>query len=405
MMESKTRFKEFIAGKNGNNKATSTKKSGVTEYGVTNASLLYENTTYIDAATKAALYQWFMDRIINTEEQDTVVTDFDEDGIPAQYFPDLDYGRFIGFFNRTLLNDEYRYKELLRIERTEFDPMIADYLEEWASDRHDGSNSKSGSTSATPSEMTETSTRTDNLTETGSKEGTDTTTYGKTASTNMSVTDNTDKTGTHNTDTTNTTEDRTKTLTSDTTSYNNFTETDVSKQAAMAKSLPNAISYGGATAGSLPALDWGTGTGQNQTEGQNTHTTDGDVVNTHSHDNEVSSTGNTQIDITEGIDRTINTSGTVYSNSGADTKATEVTDTKQNTGTQTFEKTTSGTAAVTTDTENGTDAYVNESKRVHSGRQNTLPQDAMPKAINYIKKSRAFDWLKSELDSCFLQIL
>ena len=220
---------------------------------------------------------------------------------------------------------------------------------------------------------------------------------------NVSVNETTDKTNSSTTH--NETEDKTLHDSEDTLTYNNLTETDESKQASMAKNLPNSIMYSGTTAGSLPALDWGTGSGQNQAEADATRTTNGSTTNAHSHDNFVESDGTLS---SEGQDRHVGatrSTGDASVKSGSDTVTNTGTTTENNTGTVTTATTKTAVSGSNSKEDEGTDSYENEHKEVHTGRTNILPQEAMPKAINYIKNSRAFDWLKGELDSCFLQIL
>lgn len=406
MKEAKTNFRELISGKLSNNKATSTNKDGsVTQYGVTNAELLYSNTQYIDAATKAALYQWFASRIINTEEQEDFATDFDEMGIPSQYFSNVDFGKFIRFFNTELLNDEYRYKELLRIERTQFDPMVANYLEEWSKDTHTGQNASTSLENDTPALINEQTVRTDNTSKVVEDNTMKQTAYNSKVSTDVQHDINETTSNTHSATTHSETEDKTVTASEDTLTYNNLTETDESKQASMAKNLPNSIMYNGATAGSLPSLDWSTGSGQNQAEADATRTTNGSTTNSHEHDNMVESDGTVASDDSGAKTGANRVHGDAAVKSGTDTVNNTGSTTENNTGTVTTATTKTSVSGRVSKEDEGSDSYENEHKEVHTGRTNILPQEAMPKAINYIKNSRAFDWLKGELDSCFLQIL
>lgn len=406
MREATTKFKDFIRGKNSNNKATSTDKNGnITEFNIKNAELLYANTTYIDEATKSCLYMWFMNRVLNTEEQDEVCLGFDSDGIPSEYFPNLDFGKFIGFFNRTLLNDEYRYKELLRIERTQFDPMIADYLEAWSKDTHDDSKTSQTSGSDTPSVVNETTTVNGSGTKSNSGSDLKTTEYGKNTGVDVTITNNLSDARTLNLANSSTTEDESLTPSTDTTTYNNLTETDESKQASMAKNLPNSISYPGATAGSLPSLNWGTGSGQNQAEGENSHVTSGSVDVSHEHDNRVSTSGTNTGTDTLARTGTINTQGDLLTTSGSDTVSATSSTQETTSDTKTSEVTKTAVSGSNNSETSESNSGNDEHKEIRSGRSNILPQEAMPKAINYIKNSRAFDWLKDELDTCFLQIL
>ena len=407
MKEATTKFRELISGKLSNNKATSTNKDGsVTQYGVTNAELLYNNTQYIDAATKAALYQWFASRVINTEEQEDFATDFDEMGIPSQYFSNVDFGKFIRFFNTELLNDEYRYKELLRIELTQFDPMVADYLEAWTKDTHSGESATAEMGHDTPSMVMDTVTRTDNTKKEVSGGDTKTLEHGEKATTDITVTPGVTDTNTRSFNNyQHTVEDETLQDTVDTQSYDNYKETTEGNQSSMAKNLPNSIMYSGATAGQLPALDWSTGSGQNQAKSDGTLEKEGSIENRHSHDTRSTATDTGSIVDTTSHTGSNETSGTLYEKSGTDTTRGTNSSTEENTGTVTTQTTKSSVSGHYDKSHDVTDSSTDEHKEIRTGRSGVLPQEAMPKAINYIKNSRAFDWLKGELDSCFLQIL
>ena len=406
MKISTTNFRDFINGKLANNKATSTNKDGtVTQYGVTNAELLYNGTQHIDTATKAALYQYFASRIINTEEQEDVVSDFNDMGIPSSYFRNVDYGKFIRFFNTELLNDEYRYKELLRIELTQFDPMVADYLESWNKDVHNGRSSQDTNESETPSVVNETVTKSISGNKSTEDNGSKTTQYDSQTKVDVTTENSGRVTGEQNTTVANTTEDKTLSDSVDTTEYDNFRETETSKQASMSKNLPNSIMYNGATAGQLPSLNWQTGSGQNQAENTATRTTDGTYTNTHSHDNQVETNGTTTENHSATNSGSQHTEGTAAKKEGSDSIIDSNMRVENNSGTESTSVERTATSSSNMGTSLSTDHSEDEHKEVHTGRSGVLPQEALPKAINYIKNSRSFDWLKEQLDSCFLQIL
>lgn len=403
MKESTTKFINVLLGKHGNKIATT--NDGATEIsGIKVSELLYNGASDIDNATKSAIGKYFASRIINTEEKEDYCV-FDSDGDPYIAFYNLDYGKFIRFFNTEICNDQKRYADLLRIEKTDFDPMVSNYLEEWYKNTHEGSSSGNSSSTNTPALVNETTTRTDNLTENTTNSGTSSNTKGIKVDDDTTVTYNNDDARTLNLSNSSNTTDRSNNDTETVTTYDNLTVTDRNKAVNMSKNLPNSISYVGAVAGNIPNLSWTTGTAQNQTETENTNTTSGSVTNATSHNNSVNTSGsNTGTD-------TMRHTGTVSNERDVNTNDTENGTTSAN-----GQKTNTGTVQTATlksliskgdssSMDSSSNSSTDEHKYVSTGRNGVLPQEAMKEAISYIKNSRAFDWLIKQLDSCFLEIL
>lgn len=277
-----------------------------------------------------------------------------------------DDDNFDRYFKRTLINDWDRYIDLLRIEKTEIDPLVADYFENELV--HSGTNtgSKSGATS-------------------------ETTTHGKTDTLTHNVTVTEDNSGTLDETDTRTlnlanNQTRTDNLANSNTRTDNLTTTTDNKQAGANAVNPQSLEYSGTTAGNLPSLDWQYMSQQEQTEGEGTETQTGTVTN------QGTNTG------------TVQTAGT---NTGTDTNVRDVDTTedkrKVTTGTDTHAL--SGQDVVAEENE---ETYADNTNHLdrerHTGRNGILPQDALRKAKAYIEKSRAFDWLKDELEPCFISI-
>lgn len=404
-------LEDVVKGMLSNKKATRTNLDGtITEYGVNNANLLYTDFTgntdfLLDQATRALLYNHFKSRKICTNDQETIITSFDEFGIPNAEYEDLDFGKFIRFYNETLLNCEGMYKELLRLELTKIDPMVSDYFEYWYKDTGSKSGTGTGSITKTPEFLNKetTVTKTGTVQENGTAN--DTTTYGKIATTDMDVVSKGSDNRTIDLSDRGTTTENSMNADTNIRTYDNYVETDASKQAAMAKSLPNSISYSGVTGGNLPALNWGTGSSQNQTEGHNSHGISGSIEDKHTFSN--ASSNNMDRTGTDDVSHssTTSTDGTLYELSGQDSKYGTNLKTTTDNGTVTTEESYTATAGTSSTTKSDTEATTTEHKEVKTGRSGMPPQEALKSASAWIKQSRAFNWLTKELDSCFMQIL
>ena len=277
-----------------------------------------------------------------------------------------DDDNFDRFFKRTLINTWDRYVDLLRIEKTEIDPLVADYFENQLVHTGEMTGSKLGTTSGLV-EYGKTDTLTHNVTVTEDNSGT---------------VDETD-TRTLNLANANT---RTDNLANSNTRTDNLTTTTDNKQAGANAVNPQSLEYSGTTAGNLPSLDWQYMSNQEQTEGEGTEHQTGTVQNSGTQTGTVTDQG---------------------SHTGTETNVKDK-DTSED-----KEKHTTGTEARviggqdessgnSTEATSGTDTHTDRER--HTGRTGILPQEALRKAKAYIQKSRAFDWLKDELEPCFISI-
>ena len=227
--------------------------------------------------------------------------------------------KFPVFFRRKLERCLHQYLQLCRLENSTFDPLVASY--------HERLTEYSGLKSETHS---------DSKTDTGSKNST----------TTKNLTDQTIV-------------DRDSSNSSSSASH--IADETTTKGAE--KAAPQSVSYAGATAGSLPALDWSYMSGQQQQESDGTS------------------------------DSTVNASGTTSEDS---------TTTTTHTGTDGIVETT-GSTSTGSSSISGSDS--NSTREITTGRDGLTPQEAFLKARQWIVISDAFDWLKDELKDCFLGIV
>lgn len=236
-----------------------------------------------------------------------------------------DDDNFEAYFRRKLNIDIRQYNELIRLEFTEFDPLVSSYHESLT--RTEGSHTGSVGEEGTHSN-------------TVSGQDSHTTTFN----------DSTAHTGTV----------RNNGTTSGTSS--NSDNSDVGN---LQRGFPvNVGGYG--NTGYPSSLSWDAVSGQEETKSQG------------------SSSGTT-------------------SGSSDNTTTNNLTDTK--TGTDTVAGSNSQTDAGTdsrTQTTAGTDE--NETQYISTGRDGLTPQEALQKAMDYVKISCAFTWLKDELDECFISV-
>lgn len=329
-------------------------------------------STFLNVNSSKKYDEWIgenTDFFSNLENDYDVTVDAGTQDLIGLFFGNryiCDDDNFDRFFKRTLINTWDRYVDLLRIERTEIDPLVADYFENQLVHTGEMTGSKQGTTSG--------------MVEYGK---TDTLTHNVTVTEDNSIA--TDETDTRTLNLANN-ETRTDNLANSNTRTDNLTTTTDNKQAGANAVNPQSLEYSGATAGNLPSLDWQYMSNQEQTEGEGTETQTGTVTN------QGTNTG------------TVQTAGT---NTGTDTnvKDKDVSEdkSKRTTGTDTRALTGADeTSGNSTEETNGTDTHTDRER--HTGRTNILPQEALRKAKAYIQKSRAFDWLKDELEPCFISI-
>lgn len=263
--------------------------------------------------------------------------------------------KFIRYFKRNMNQYKRQYEQALRIETTDFDPMVSRYLERKYVDEY---------------------TRTDNETETNtdskSTTGTDKTAYlnGGTVTINAenTVTGNYENDGTTNDNTT-------KTNTQEVTDTTVINTVDTSR-----------------TIGSLfpqTSLEIGTSEIGDLTYASNM----ADVKTTHDEDTTDTTSGTSTDNIT-GIVKT--------SNTGTDSTETtgETTETRNLNGSQ--NKTLDITEALSGNkTTEANSNYNLTHKEIFTGRE-SAPHDMLDRAREYIYNTNAFMWLVKQLDKCFM---
>lgn len=314
----------------------------------------------IDDATKSNIFDWFQFREV------------------------CDDVRFSVYFRRELNINLHRYEELIRVDLTKIDPLVSTYRERQL--KHTGSTKNSGEDTTETSHTgsfqrtikdsgtdNSTATRTPDLmtTNTPGVETTQSTEYGKTMTRNGDQTD---------------TPGVTETTTVD-------GQADV-KQAT--KSMPQSISYQNSEAGQLPDFDWQYPSAQDQTSNKNKTTT------TSSRQGSNTLSYNDITDKASGTD-TVTTSYTgadKVEETGTDKTVSEVTYGK----TQTITDTPQEQKEITTSTKGTGQSIEGEDREIWTGRDGLTPQEALIKMREYIRGTNAFEWLRNNLEVCFLGI-
>ena len=274
----------------------------------------------------------------------------------------VDNDMFDIYFRRVLNRDYKRYKELLRIE-----PGVAKY--DWLVNRYN-------------EWRTWGTDNTDN-------DGTRTKDYGmgieKSHGTQTSI-DNTENGGTYHEHTQYGGADQTEAVnkSSDLTSTSTpkASSTTTAETMAVDKANPYSESYEGATAGSIPALDWSTSSSQAQTKQVSTTTFDGGSDTTTQHNEESGGDKTTYGRTTDTYAEGSRTSGSITKTSGSDKDQYSGTD-----KTQENEK-----------TKYDTDRYHMETGR--TGEVATL----LEQAKTYIETTAAWSWLANRLEVCFMGV-
>lgn len=305
-----------------------------------------------------------------------------------------------------------QYINLVRIQTTEIDPLVSEYMERQIK-RYSTSASSVSDTRATDTHSTEKRTDTpDAVTTTSHK-------YDHTQATTVEH-DTTDTTSgeEHNTTTESPRLSETTAYNADKTvaHYGATSSTDdqtrpgqeTSRQRGISGQLPQTTQYA-ADAGMPVDLNWHYATAQQ--EGDTSTTRDGGTT-THTageHEDWTEHTGGVTVEHGGSKDTTTtgNTSGTAK-HTGTDTTTTTArttlpdgdTDTTHTTG-KTIniegESTTGTTASGSSKSDNATSG---EDREIYSGRH-ASPQDMLDAARRYIEKMNAFTWLCRQMDACF----
>lgn len=291
--------------------------------------------------------------------------------------------KFLRFFNRQLKYNEWQFLQYLRVQQTDFDPMVSRYIERWiqgvTTGTRDTTNQSDNSTT------TETTT---------SNRGTDESTVKDdgivTLNVNRTQTDNGNSETIQNTSNATDVSEITKTTVNQT--VTGETETESSTK-TLSSDLPQSSAYG--DTGMPPNLNFSYASSQSQTDvnqsvNDNT-TTNGVTDGTRSTETGEQGTVNTDV----------NTNSTGKT-TGTDTTTTENTKTGKGTTTANGEATSvvtgggSSTASDKTSQENDTRDWL-------TGRSQS-PQELLNLARDYITRTNAMTWILDKLDICFLAI-
>ena len=296
---------------------------------------------------------------------------------------------FTRFYERQLDLVLPRYNKLLRFENTEFDAMVNSYRERQVTG--EGSEISVSSTDKTKSEQSTTNeTATDiktpdvTVTQGGSME--ETRQFEEERTPNITVTDE----GTDHI--------KTKGGVDHTKGGSIITSTDISN-ASVGKQNPQSISYAQTPVGQVPNLNWEYPS--TQAQDKQTGTT------TESYNNYVDRDEYDDYEVEHSReDREKTTTGN-ETKEGSDTKETQRNLTEHKSGTETDVTTSLKTGSLAESESTDSDGTKTTSDLIRerwTGRDNLTPQDALNSAMNYIKNSSAFVWLKEQLEVCFLSV-
>lgn len=255
----------------------------------------------IDEASIQSIYDWYQYRNVCNDNDDI----------------------FKQMFRRKLKLDIVQYNELIRLQFTEFDPLVSSYhesLTETENANTASSEEENANSTTNGSETTRSRTNSETATHTGTV-----------------VTDN------------------------DTTESNSESSNDDSK--SLVRSYPASTVYANAGAGMPANFNWQTASDQEENK----------------------------IDGTRSGSRT-GTNDTTVTNNLSDGRNGTESETVSNDTTVSG----SGTKSVT-----NTESATGETRYISSGRDGLTPQEALKTAMEYVKRSDAFDWLRLELEECF----
>lgn len=346
--------------------------------------------TDVSPLTKELIYDWFCMRNV------------------------CDDKKFGVMFKRKMNTCALRYAQMLRIELSGFDPLVADYVERQTIESNtktstgESNHKASGTTGQdgrdntvrTPDlRDTHSNTRTPNLTDTHSSTRTQDLTDGHSSTRTPDLTDR--ETG--ETSGSNSTTHGGTDVTTD-----NGTAKGVHKE--MSKQAPQSISYGGGGGGSLPNLDWTYATTQGQSEDvsadNKTSTTQyGATENGTNSGRNSTTTTHTGNERTVGQDTHTGTEKNVGEDNYKGTEKSAGEDTHTGTETTSHTQHMEGTHSdIGSDTTSSNEIGTGDRKEIASGRGGLTPQEAFSKAMTYLKTSSAFTWLRWELEDCFLSV-
>lgn len=318
----------------------------------------------IDAATQQNILSWFFTRKVFTADVDD----------------------FIRKFKIKLFTVESQYLQYIRVESTQFDPMVQNYMERLVTGTTTASTTtdvatKGGITTTTDTETEEEvkANRDSNSTTTTADEAVGTVNETREGSNTTVFLGNTDT-------------DR-KADTINTLAYTKNVSTDGTNK-GLTGQLPRSTTYGN---GLPTTLNWALTSTQEEGRTDSSEDTTGRDTNTIDATEKTELTTNDRTTLT--IDETINRASTDDKTGRSTTKADETSDQNKD----------GKVHSVATTENNGTSATTGEStgeaetKERYSGRSQA-PQDMLDRARNYILKTNAFTWLTTQLESVFMSV-
>ena len=343
------------------------------EWVAKNPTLLQERTE-LDPATIEALTDWF----------------------GLRYLCDDDH--FSVFYTREINMLQWQYDQMKRLESVQFDPMVSQYMERWSlntgSDTHHVTSENEGTSSQESSGKTSNnSSSTPGVRETVETVHTPNTTVVSTGSSD----------GTSSGSSTN---ESTSHETNNSKGSNNQETTSSTDNKSLAGVLPDSATYGPSTDPNNPntdenglpmKLNWTYASSQTGSHGIDSSS----VVGNNESGSE--SNGNSTASVEDSTETHTDSESTVKT-TGEDTTTVQTSKTgsdnveSQGTSQGTVDGKTSGTSS-----ETGDNTFRHEDKYIHTGR-GEAPQDMLDRARSYILKMNAFDWLRKQLDSCFLGV-
>ena len=323
-------------------------------------STMFEGTN-IDEATQQNIYNWFQFRYL------------------------CDNSRFLAYFQRQVLLYQMQYLSYLRVETTEIDPMVADYMERQilrdgstvakttGTDTTTGSNNSTDSTEYSGSDVTAFETErngnsegTTNGTTTTTNSGSDVTTveYGKTSNTN-----------------------------NESTTANEATSSDSSDNQGMTGQTPDSSVY--PASGFPENLQWqyASTQAQNKVTGEHSENSESTVNGSTT----VTEGGSDDTTLTHGLKSEVVTTGNT---TGTDSVSGTDTTTVQHG--QKVANTVTGDSSSSVEHNTSVDTTVNDDTRERYSGRHESPQDLLDRARSYILNTNAFKWFIEKLDPCFL---
>lgn len=321
----------------------------------------------------------------------------------------VDNDKFVVFFQRVLMRDYGRYRELLRTQPdiSKFDWLVQQYMESQTYEKGINSNETTGATSTTGSTKS-----TSNGTTSTTRHDNETATYNGTGTSNDTTSDSTNRTTTNSgADTViHSGSESRQGSTSVEASGSDSTETDGHNNVkGLTRESPMSISYGSGGAhidrenGNTGALEWEYPSAQSETDTRD----NSDSITTYGRKDETK----TSDSITQTAQDTT-THGHIITEAGSASGSRQGTTTDQHsnaveridtdtgltTGRNASESTTNGTSSTST---SGSNQHLTQ--HVNTGRS-VDTATLLSQAQAYIMNSSAFEWLYKQLDVCFMGV-